>query len=82
MLNLWEETSVPFHAQDDLLNSSTRISQVPNFRQEIRQSHYRNDPVKNDLVCSACWLLINSEFRCTSFGEPSEPDPVNAGIMM
>ena len=23
--------------------------QVPNFRQEIRQSHYRNDPVKYDL---------------------------------
>ena len=49
VLNLLEETSVPFHAQDDLLNSSTRISQVPNFRQEIRQSHYRNDPVKYDL---------------------------------
>ena len=27
-----------------------KIWRFPNFRQEIRQSHYRNDPVKYDLV--------------------------------
>ena len=39
----------PLHAQEQLLNSSSWVDQVPNFRQEIRQSHYRNDPVKYDL---------------------------------
>ena len=43
-------TQAPFHAQDWLLNSSSWVGQVPNFRQEIRQSHYRNDPVKYDLA--------------------------------
>ena len=42
---------IPLHAQELLLNSSSWVDQVPNFRQEIRQSHYRNDPVKYDLVC-------------------------------
>ena len=42
-------TPAPFHAQELLLNSSSWVGQVPNFRQEIRQSHYRNDPVKYDL---------------------------------
>ena len=40
----------PFHAQEVLPNSSSWFDQVPNFRQEIRQSHYRNDPVKYDLA--------------------------------
>ena len=40
----------PFHAQEELPNSSSWFDQVPNFRQEIRQSHYRNDPVKYDLA--------------------------------
>ena len=39
----------PFHAQELLLNSSSWVDQVPSFRQETRQSHYRNDPVKYDL---------------------------------
>ena len=39
----------PFHAQEKLLASSSWVDQVPNFRQEIRQSNYRNDPVKYDL---------------------------------
>ena len=39
----------PFHAQEKVLASSSWADQVPNFRQEIRQSHYRNDPVKYDL---------------------------------
>jgi hypothetical protein len=39
----------PFHALEDLPDSSSWFDQVPNFRQEIRQSHYRNDPVKYDL---------------------------------
>ena len=41
---------IPLHAQELLLNSSSWVDQVPNFRQEIRQSHYRNDPVKYDLA--------------------------------
>ena len=32
-----------------MLTSSSWIDQAPNFRQEIRQSNYRNDPVKYDL---------------------------------
>jgi len=40
----------PFHAQDSQLNSSSWVGQVPNFRQETRQSNYRNDPVKYDLA--------------------------------
>ena len=32
-----------------MLASLLWADQVPNFRQEIRQSHYRNDPVKYDL---------------------------------
>ena len=44
-----ERAPAPFHAQDLLLNSSSWVGQVLNFRQEIRQSHYRNDPVKYDL---------------------------------
>ena len=43
------ESLTPFHAQEPILNSSSRVDQVPNFRQEIRLSHYRNDPVKYDL---------------------------------
>ena len=39
----------PFHALKELLASSSWFDQVPNFRQEIRQSNYRNDPVKYDL---------------------------------
>ena len=39
----------PFHAQEELLNSSLWVDQVPNFRQEIRQSNYRNDDLKYDL---------------------------------
>ena len=41
---------IPFQAQEKLLTSSSWVDQVPNFRQEIRQSHYRNDPVKYDLA--------------------------------
>ena len=47
-----EGVQVPLHAQEQLLNSSSWVDLVPNFRQEIRQSHYRNDPVKYDLNMS------------------------------
>ena len=49
----------PLHAQEQLLNSSSWVDLVPNFRQEIRQSHYRNDPVKYD-------LNMNGNFPLTS----------------
>ena len=44
-----DRTGTPFHAQEEMLASSSWVDQAPNFRQEIRQSHYRNDPVKYDL---------------------------------
>ena len=40
---------MPLHAQDEELDSSSWVDQVPDFRQEICQSHYRKDPVKYDL---------------------------------
>ena len=42
--NLWKS---PFLCYVRFINVD---SSTPNFRQEIRQSHYRNDPVKYDLV--------------------------------
>ena len=45
----WQD-SRPFHAQKKTHNSSSWLDLTPNFRQEIRQSHYRNDPVKYDLA--------------------------------
>ena len=56
-----EGTWKPFHALEKLLTSSSWFDQVPNFRQEIRQSHYRNDPVKYDLVLQ----LLSMTSRCT-----------------
>ena len=40
---------MPLHAQDEVHDSSSWIDQVPDFRQEICQSNYRNNPVKYDL---------------------------------
>ena len=51
-----EGVQVPLHAQEQLLNSSSWVDLVPNFRQEIRQSHYRNDPVKYDFAGG--WLIL------------------------
>ena len=48
----YQEVLAPFHAQEKLLTSSSWVSQVPNFRQEIRQSNYRNDTAKYDLAFS------------------------------
>ena len=45
----WQD-SRPFHAQKKTHDSSSWLDLTPNFRQEIRQSHYRNDPVKYDLA--------------------------------
>ncbi len=39
----------PLHAQEEVLASSSWRDQAPDFRQEIRQSNYRKDPVKYDL---------------------------------
>ena len=59
---LWQ-TPASFHAQELLLNSSSWIGRVPNFRQKIRQSHYRNDPVKYDL--GGCCLCSGFQSRAT-----------------
>ena len=40
--------SPQLHAQQELLNSSPWVDQVPNFRQEIRQSNYRSDGLTYD----------------------------------
>ena len=56
-----QEVLAPFHAQEKLLTSSSWVSQVPNFRQEIRQSNYRNDPVKYDLAFSP----MSEPFQCS-----------------
>ena len=65
-------TQAPFHAQDLLLNSSSWVGQVPNFRQETRQSHYRNDPVKYDLAVERCspltnWIKHNKVFEINKY---------------
>ena len=43
------ESSERLHAQDVKLCLIIVVWKTSNFRQEIRQSHYRNDPVKYDL---------------------------------
>ena len=60
-----QKVLTPFHAQELLLNSSSWVDQVPNFRQEIRQSYYRNDPVKYDLslIWSRIWECSKSQNR-------------------
>ena len=45
--------SSPFHAQEEVLTSSSWTDQASDFRQEIRQSNYRNDTVKYDLMGEA-----------------------------
>ena len=40
---------IPFHAQEKLLVLIIVVEMTSNFRQEIRYSYYRNDPVKYDL---------------------------------
>ena len=52
-LFIW--TQAPFHAQDLLLNSSSWVGQVPNFRQEIPQSHYQHTIV---MILWSMMLLI------------------------
>ena len=42
---------IPFHAQEKLLVLIIVVEMTSNFRQEIRYSYYRNDPVKYDLNC-------------------------------
>ena len=49
----------PFHAQVEVLNSSSWVDQVQNFRQEIRQSDYRNDDLKYDLNCEKLYDYID-----------------------
>ena len=40
---------VPVHAREKLLGLIIVAEMTSNFRQEIRYSYYRNDPVKYDL---------------------------------
>ena len=40
---------IPVHAQEKLLCLVIVAEMTSNFRQEIRYSYYRNDPVKYDL---------------------------------
>ena len=43
--------AIPFTLREGDLISSSWFDETSNFRGEIRQSHYRNDPVKYDLDC-------------------------------
>ena len=52
------ESSERLHAQDVKLCLIIVVWKTSNFRQEIRQSHYRNDPVKYDLVVSQCQRVL------------------------
>ena len=61
------EVPTPFHAQELLLKSSSWVGQVQNFRQEIRQSHYRNDPVKYDLDGKMHCLTLEGCSQCAVF---------------
>ena len=46
---------IPFHAQEKLLVLIIVVEMTSNFRQEIRYSYYRNDPVKYDLNFTTFW---------------------------
>ena len=50
---------IPFHAQEKLLVLIIVVEMTSNFRQEIRYSYYRNDPVKYDLkhLLKFQWVL-------------------------
>ena len=48
-LNVNIKFSIPFHAQEKLFCLLIVVEMTSNFRQEIRYSYYRNDPVKYDL---------------------------------
>lgn len=61
------EAPVPIHAQESPLNSSSWAGQVPIFRQENRQSHYRNEPVKYDLNLGNMIVCDNSPHVLTAF---------------
>jgi hypothetical protein len=58
----------PFHALKELPDSSSWLDQVPNFRQEIRQSLYRNDPVKYDLGLATAGLGMKCRLECGPIG--------------
>ena len=62
-----DRTWTPFHAQDEMLASSSWVDQAPNFRQEIRQSYCRNDPVKYDLDDLVFCYTINSGYLRRDF---------------
>ena len=58
VIRLRVDISKPFHAQEQLLTSLSWFDQVLIYRQEIRQSHYRNDPVKYDLTAKILYLVL------------------------
>ena len=53
------ESSERLHAQDVKLCLIIVVWKTSNFRQEIRYSHYRNDPVKYDLVVFQCQRVLH-----------------------
>ena len=54
--------------------SSSWFDQTLNFRQEIHQSHYRNDPVKYDLKefrhCALCQVKNEEELMVENYIPP------------
>ena len=60
-----------FHAQEKLLYLLIVAEMTSNFRQEIRYSYYRNDPVKYDLnskFISYLAVLISKHEKYLSLG--------------
>ncbi len=50
-----------FTLRDGSYSSSSWFAKTSNFRGEIRQSYYRNDPVKYDLIEITCRQMIGCD---------------------
>ena len=60
---------IPFHAQEKLLVLIIVVEMTSNFRQEIRYSYYRNDPVKydlNNIIDQETTPLISDHTTCST----------------
>ena len=60
---------IPVHAQDKLRHLVIVAEMTSNFRQEIRYSYYRNDPVKydlNNIIDQETTPLISDHTTCST----------------
>ena len=71
------------HAKEKLQASSSWTGTAPNFRQEICQSNYRNDPVKYDLnIQSSLRTILIKTPSCFigSWAKVLKSNPTTAGL--